>query len=515
MTRMLPTIGSILAAFALVAILVAPAFAGEGGTSLRDGSFSPGSGSTSTRFAFSVSYQDDAGRPPFEVDVTVGGDQHRMHWSGGHDWRHGVRFDWSGTLPAGTQAVTFGARTQHHDQIRASAGSISVSAPATPAPTPTPTAHPTPHPTPHPTARPTSKPAIDPTAHPTAPPTTRPHDHPTATPSPSPSPSPSPTTQPTGSAGDGIGGSAAVTPTGDSTFDPSAEPSDETLASDMPTASDDSVAVAGPLDSADGQGDTTSPLDQRPVTGRPLHGGPLAAILTTIGVADPELPVLPLIPTVVGTSGAAASMALGLFGRRRRTDEQPAPDAVLAAAAADGIGVGDGAAQGLSLEADSDDELDADLEALLPRWRRPSLLQARRADPLRTDAVTPRLTFDHGIAGSLGGLERRIVRYTVVRLLDAPDELRGREIGAVGEGDEVGLLEKHGSYWLVQCPNGGKGWLHQMTLGAIEDGGVSADAAATPNGAESASQDGSEAAADSEIDDDVLAAYLASRRRAG
>ena len=65
----------------------------------------------------------------------------------------------------------------------------------------------------------------------------------------------------------------------------------------------------------------------------------------------------------------------------------------------------------------------------MPRWRRPSLLQARKADPLRANATAPRLAFDQGFNGSLAGTERRLIRYTVVRLLDAPDELRGREIG--------------------------------------------------------------------------------------
>ena len=103
----------------------------------------------------------------------------------------------------------------------------------------------------------------------------------------------------------------------------------------------------------------------------------------------------------------------------------------------------------------------------MPRWRRPSLLQARKADPLRTEATAPRLAFDQGFNGALAGTERRLIRYTVVRLLDAPDELRGREIGVLGEGDEVELLEKQGVYWLVGCPDGGRGWIHKMTLGAV------------------------------------------------
>ena len=65
----------------------------------------------------------------------------------------------------------------------------------------------------------------------------------------------------------------------------------------------------------------------------------------------------------------------------------------------------------------------------MPRWRRPSLLQARKADPIRDTTPAPRLTFDQGLVGPLDGRERRVIRYRVVRLLDSPDELRGAEIG--------------------------------------------------------------------------------------
>ena len=149
-----------------------------------------------------------------------------------------------------------------------------------------------------------------------------------------------------------------------------------------------------------------------------------------------------------------------------------------------------------------------DAEAGMPRWRRPSLLQARKADPLRAEPVAPRLFFDRGFQGTLAGRERRLVRYTVVRLLDAPDELRGREIGALGEGDEVELLERQGSFWLVACPDGGRGWIHRMTLGATVGGGAGSDApsATLPIAADSWTMG-------EDVDDDVMAAYLDSRRR--
>ena len=54
-----------------------------------------------------------------------------------------------------------------------------------------------------------------------------------------------------------------------------------------------------------------------------------------------------------------------------------------------------------------------DLESLMPRWRRPSLQQARKNDPTRSVAVAPRLRFDDTNGAGIG-YERRLVRYRVV-----------------------------------------------------------------------------------------------------
>jgi hypothetical protein len=152
-----------------------------------------------------------------------------------------------------------------------------------------------------------------------------------------------------------------------------------------------------------------------------------------------------------------------------------------------------------------------EMEALMPRWRRPSLLQARKNDPIRDTTPAPRLTFDQGLVGPLDGRERRAIRYRVVRLLDSPDELRGAEIGYLDRGDEVQLLEKYGAYWLVLCPDGRQGWLHKMTLGDIvetdEDGAAEGPVATMPIVADSWTM------GEADTDSDVLEAYLESRRR--
>jgi hypothetical protein len=193
------------------------------------------------------------------------------------------------------------------------------------------------------------------------------------------------------------------------------------------------------------------------------------------------------------------AMAFGIFGKRRRDGEQPAPDEQLAVAAAIGVA---------SLVMPPESDLEA-AEALMPRWRRPSLLQARKADPIRDATPAPRLTFDQGLVGPLDGQERRVIRYRVVRMLDAPDELRGLETGYLDRGDEVQLMEKYGAYWLVLCPDGRQGWVHNMTLGDVVDQQRQPDrpVATMPLAAETWTM------GEADDDNDVLEAYLQSRRR--
>jgi hypothetical protein len=252
--------------------------------------------------------------------------------------------------------------------------------------------------------------------------------------------------------------------------------------------------------------------------------GPIASVFAAVGFSPPAFPPLSLGPTLVTTTGAVATaMAFGMFGRRRRDDDLD--DENLAAAAATGVGVGPsqlvgsgmpiaGLASGVGValgERPSGDGHGAGVdESLLPRWRRPSLLQARKLDPVRDTTPALRLTFDQGLVGPLAGHERRVIRYRVVRLLDSPDELRGAEIGYLDQGDEVQLLDKQGAYCLVLCPDGQQGWLHKMVLGEIVDGdGVRPDApvATMPTVADSWTM------GESDTDSDVFAAYLESRRR--
>jgi hypothetical protein len=128
----------------------------------------------------------------------------------------------------------------------------------------------------------------------------------------------------------------------------------------------------------------------------------------------------------------------------------------------------------------------------LPRWRRPSLLAARKSDPMRgmDTMVSTRLAFAGGAA--VAGQERRVVRYRIVRLLDRPDELMANTVGSLDEGDQVAIVERSGLYRRVETPDGRTGWLHKMTLGDI----ITAPDSPEPD-----------------IDPDVLMAYLAARGR--
>jgi hypothetical protein len=228
--------------------------------------------------------------------------------------------------------------------------------------------------------------------------------------------------------------------------------------------------------------------------------GALAAALETLGIGS-NSPSLSLMASLVGTTGAVAmTLAFAIFGRKRRDGEPPAPDEVLQAQAARGSGVASSGALVLGVVRNTAGPAPLDNEASMPRWRRPSLLEARKADPARTVTASKRMSFDDSRVEPVQGYERRTIRYRAVRLLDGPDELRSDEIGQLDHGDEVQLLEKSGTYWLVLCPDGRQGWLHKMTLGDVVNEAPSPTAA--------------EAWGGNEVDSDVLAAFLSARARA-
>jgi hypothetical protein len=250
----------------------------------------------------------------------------------------------------------------------------------------------------------------------------------------------------------------------------------------LPTATPDpGIAVVVP--GAGGSGTGGSGPDG-PGTG-PLNDGDPALAGSIGGPSGPGsfLPMLTVI--LVSAGGLTMLMAFLVFGRRRRAGDPTAADDVLAVNAATGLGyvpvprpatastavavdAVTAAAAVSAVQAAADAGPAAELDGHLPRWRRPSLIEARKADPLRGGvAASARLTFDGRAGDAVTGLERRRIRYRLVSLLDLPDEVRGVEIGSLDEGDEVVLTEKRGTYWRVLLPDGREGWLHKMTLGDV------------------------------------------------
>jgi hypothetical protein len=333
-----------------------------------------------------------------------------------------------------------------------------------------------------------------------------------------------------GTGGDGTPGSGGIIDSnGDGIPDPSpatggSGTTDGTTAGG-PTSGPDGLAANGSTDSAgpgdrpgpssapgailggsagDG-GDGTSPGGDSTTGGSGIgpdggsgeshYWGSFAAGLDLLGV-DTKSTTLALLPTLFGTSTAVGmALAFAIFGKKRRDEEPPAPDEVLQAKAAHGSGV---AASG-SLVGPAAVPAPFDAEAGMPRWRRPSLLEARKADPTRYVATAHRLAFVDPV-DAIEGRVRRLIRYRVVRLLDAPDELRSSDIGQLDQGDEVQLMERSGAYWLVLCPDGRQGWVHKMTLGDVIGEAPSPSAA--------------EAWGANEADGEMLTAFLAARARA-
>ncbi len=498
----------------VVAPAAPPTSAGAGPTRLSSASVSPSTGTTDSVLTFTVAYRNREGSPADWVRVTVAGTTRAMTWTAGDDWKQEVWFAWTGSLPAGTHAVTFQAMSRDRFDDSLDGGAVTISTAATPPPTPVPTPAPTPQPTPVPTSQPTNVPTASPAPPAVTPPAVTPRPTATAHPgdtSTSPEPSAASTSP---SPGTGAGAGPVANP------ETSPAASDGSIAGVVPSApsSHDPDNGSGPgvgAGSADGDAGDPTGVVTTPGDGtndRAGGGDPIAAMasaLTTAGLGRPQLPLGLLLTMTTTTGVVGAALAFSVFGKRRRDGEQPAPDEILAAAAASGFG----AAGVATLVAGAGGSgatppTPADLELAMPRWRRPSLLEARRADPLRDATVTARLTFDHGLVGPLDGRERRLIRYSVVRLLDTPDELRGSEIGFLDSGDEVQLLEKRGVYWLVLCPDGRQGWIHKMTLGE-----ATGESAPQTNPTATMPIDADTWTMGEDVDGDVLAAYLESRRR--
>ncbi|HSO30215.1 MAG TPA: SH3 domain-containing protein [Candidatus Sulfomarinibacteraceae bacterium] len=519
-------LASAFGAVLLLLALTLPALGAPiGPTKLESPIVEPRAADTGTPITFTVTYRNAHALPPEYVRVAVAGATYSMSGAGS-DWKAGVVFTVSTALPAGTHAVRFEARDAERFVDALESGSVVVG----PAPTPTP-----PPPTPIPPPPTPTPPPPTPTSPPPSP-TPPPAPAPTAPPSPTAAPQPTPPpTQPstpaptpigddagsgtlvgpgsiggTGAGGTGAGGTGAGGPTSGS-----GGPGDATgsgsgtwtgPASGAGTGAwiegsggwtpDRDGASAGSGTSTSGSGSPPSGTGEGPLlpwfaaagdpstTGDPAVGrdngsisdrgpvdangwltGPFDAGLSALGV--PTGGRLPTIPVAVGSSAVVATwMAFALFSKRRRDAEPIAPDDVLQASASTGYAI---ASVPLPVAP-------IDPEASMPRWRRPSLLEARRTDPIRSPvAPRPRLAFGSGPGEQASRAERRVIRYAFSPLLDRPDEIRSERIGELASGDEVEVRERSGAYLLVLCPDGRQGWVHRTTVGAPAQGSSAAD----------------------------------------
>ncbi|HJW21358.1 MAG TPA: SH3 domain-containing protein [Candidatus Limnocylindrales bacterium] len=195
----------------------------------------------------------------------------------------------------------------------------------------------------------------------------------------------------------------------------------------------------------------------------------LAGVLVTATAVG--LPAAAVLGLTITTAGLVGMVGLARRGASQHSDTAAQREIMAPVTAANDAGATPGAdnTRGDS-DAVSDPAVAAmapdamlDPESLMPRWRRPSLLAARRADPLRVARVE-RAAMRFG-PGADPSPNRRVVRYAVVSLLDRPDEVLGHQVSDLMAGDEVEVLDTGGGFWEVLCPDGRRGWVHRTTLG--------------------------------------------------
>jgi hypothetical protein len=447
-----------LTALIACALLLSLAFAvpasAAGPLKLTAGAADPDSGTAGSAFSFAATYISKDDEPADFVRVIVDGKPHAMSPidASDSDMRDGARYRVRFKIKVpGTYAFSFVAQDAKGRQTSLAGGTLTVS------------------PKPKPKPKPNSAPSQDPTPDP------RP------TPKASAPAASSPSTDEGSTAGaiaglflDYDGGPGSGGPGGTGLGSPGwfGWP-----------------AAVTPVGGPDGGAGLHGPANGGSETGTGRRTvGAIAALAATLPGYGSDTWLALATRSALIAAGSAALVAMALFGlkRRRRDDEDP-------------------------YDVPSRDEGSADPQATnptapeaptgemaMPRWRRPSLNLARKADPgTSLEAIeAERLTFARGAAAAGSEHERRRIRYRMVRLSDSPDEILGQEIGRLDEGDEVELLERWGLYWQVRTPVGEIGWVHKMTLGDVV---TAVEPPATID--------------DAEADGDVLAAFTEAQAR--
>jgi hypothetical protein len=431
-------VGLVLAAGLLGVPLGVDAAAANCKLALQSGQASPASGTTETVTTFSVlvSWKSNCDEPD-AVTLRIPG------LSGSIALSQGTLSTAAGTTSAvytgqhtigtpGSWGYEFRARESPSDPWVTLAGSnpgqVDIAAvPPTPTPTPKPKPKPTPTPTPKPKPKPTATPTPKPTAKPRPTPTREPESEPAVEPTPeTPTAPPPESSEPT---------AGAVTEPPPS-FPSAPVPTDQAPAqTPIPRTAGGVLLPRGPDD---------PPGPDIPLASAPIPGGP--------GGFDLALVLLVWVISALGGS------VLFAFALRRRADRND--DATLEFAAAM-------AGRGLPLTPDeiADGKVEAtavahDPEALIPRWRRPSLQAARQSSYAEAGAGRPPLRFEAGVV--VGAL--RIVAYRLVFVSDRPTDNEAVELGRLDRGDHVDLLRLENGYALVKAPDGLRGWVDASTL---------------------------------------------------
>jgi hypothetical protein len=104
-------------------------------------------------------------------------------------------------------------------------------------------------------------------------------------------------------------------------------------------------------------------------------------------------------------------------------------------------------------------------EASIPRWRRPSVQEARFASvDVRTHALREKLAFRTPPGP---GVERLAVRYDLVTLLDSPDDRFAGGVAELRSGDEVEVIARQDEWVQARTPRGIVGWIQASIVQPI------------------------------------------------
>ena len=382
---------------------------------LSGGTASPGSGSTSTKFRFAVTYSDTKGCAPSVITVVIGGTSYPLSQVGG-SLNRGATFSVDLRLPAGSWSYQFyassGAGTGQTVTMTAVAPSVVSVVLSAPTPTSLPTPKPTARPTPVPTTQPLPTSAVS-----------------------SPSPRPTPVADVSGPAASGEVTNAKPPNSTVVWNDHGARGEFEAVALPSRPTPPPSPGAAGPLDSPSAQ--TTIDFSGVP---RPLLALGIAGVGTVWGIGffivlsrrflDPsgdrgrhQLEAFSAVPKVdAPTSGASGDLAPWSFPKVTAV-----PDA-----------------------ADSDSET------------------------IRT--VAPSGALWGGTTSNVGvrfteppapGTDRCRVISRLVPLRVEPDELCRIYAGRLDVGDDVDVLRREGRNCFVRTPSGLEGWLPGLTIASL------------------------------------------------